>query len=180
MTLVFDDSPAPPASGERTVFFSEPFAYGESVAALVAGSMEVPDDAESFEELVRGVTLDLYEQELGRHLAEADAVLHGVVIERHPVSDPSPLSEHRPDWWVATVAITDLLKGDIEGEIAVRYPNSQDVRWYNVPKPDEGDEAIFVLHRDGLVIGDADIAILHETDFIPAEPDALERHRRLV
>jgi hypothetical protein len=180
VTIIFADTPAPEADGQRRVFFTEPFAYGESVGVRAVGSIDTLIDVESLDELVRGVTLEIQEEELRRHLAEAAAVLYGVVVERHPVTDTSPLSEHRPDWWVATIAVTRSFKGELEGEIAVRYPSSQDVRWYLTPKPEEGQEAIFVLHRDGLLVGDAGLAILHEGDVVPAEPEALERHRRLV
>lgn len=180
VTVVFAGTPAPAAGRRRIVFFVEPFAYGETIAAQAVGTIAAPDDLESLEQAVGAVTLDIQDQELRRHLADADAVVHGIVGERHPVGDSSPLSEHRPDWWVATIVITSPLKGDIEGEILVRFPNSTDVRWYWIPKPQVGDEAIFILHRDGLVIGDADLAILHREDVIPAEPEALDRHRRLV
>jgi hypothetical protein len=73
-----------------------------------------------------------------------------------------------------------FVQGDLEGEIAARYPSSQDARWYLTPKPEEDQEAIFVLHRDGLLLGDADLAILHESDVIPAEPEALDRYGRLA
>jgi hypothetical protein len=180
VTVVFADEPAPAANGQRIVFFTEPFAYGETIGVRAVGTIAAPDDLESLAEAVGTVTLDIEEEELRRHLAEAAAVVHGVVRERHPVDDRSPLSEHSPDWWVATIVITSSLKGDLEGEVAARFPNSTDVRWYRTPKPREGDEAIFVLHRDGRVIGDADLAILDDRDVIPAEPESLDRHGRLV
>ncbi len=180
VTVIFANEPAPAANGQRIVFFAEPFAYGETVGVRAVGTLAAPDDLESLEEAVGAVTLDIEDQELRRHLAEAAAVVHGVVRERNPVNEPFPGSEHSPDWWVATIVITSSFKGDLEGEIAVRFPNSTDVRWYWTPKPQVGEEAIFVLHRDSLVIGDADLAILDNRDVIPAEPESLDRLRRLV
>jgi hypothetical protein len=180
VTVVFANEPAPAANGQRIVFFAEPFAYGETVGVRAVGTLAAPDDLESLEEAVGAVTLDIEDQELRRHLAEAAAVVHGVVRERNPVTEPFPRSEHSPDWWVATIVITSSFKGDLEGEVTVRFPNSTDVRWYWTPKPQVGEEAIFVLHRDSLVIGDADLAILDSQDVIPAEPESLDRHRRLV
>jgi hypothetical protein len=180
VTVVFADTPAPAANGQQIVFFVEPFSYGETIGAQAVGTVALPDDLDSLEETVGAATSEIQDQELRRHLAEADAVVHGVVLERHPVDDPSPRSEHSPDWWVATIAITSLFKGNIEGELLVRFPNSTDLHWYWTPKPQEGEEAIFVLHRDGLALGGADLAILHDRDVIPAEPEALERHSRLA
>lgn len=180
VTVIFANEPSPAANGQRIVFFAEPFAYGETIGVRAVGTIAAADDPESLQEAVGAVTLDIEDQELRRHLAEAAAVVHGVVRERDPVSEPFPRSEHSPDWWVATIAITSSLKGDLEGEIVVRFPNSTDVRWYWTPKPQVGEEAIFVLHRDGQVIGDADLAILDNRDVIPVEPESLDRHRRLV
>jgi hypothetical protein len=180
VTVVLSDPSLVLLGGARRLFFTEPFIYGETVGVVAIDTTDVPNDREALEGLFREVSAAMDDERLREHLAEADAVVLGAVVERHAVYDPSPLSEHRPDWWVAVIAVAESLKGDLGGELVVRYPNSTDVRWYLTPKPEVGQEAIFVLHRDGLRFGDAELAILHDVDLIALAPDELERHRRLL
>lgn len=179
VTAVYQDNDAPAGAGSRRVFFTRAVAYGETVGVNVLGDIQEPDDAEAVHGLVERVTIDMSEETLREHLASADAVLHGVVVRRRELPGEGVLSEHSPDWWVADVAVTTSFRGGHEGEVPVRYPNSRDVRWYSVPKLEDGQEAILILHRDGLGLGGAELALLHADDVIPAEPEALDRHRRL-
>jgi hypothetical protein len=167
-------------SGAR-VFFADPVAYGETLAVREIGSIAEPDDHDAIEKLVDRVTGEMEEERLKDHLASADAVVHGTVSELRAAPEGSRrFSEHDPDWWIATIRVKRSFKGDIDKTVRVRYPNSRDVRWYETPKPVEGQEAIFVLHRDGLDIGNVQLAILHPTDVVPAGPDELDRHGRLI
>jgi len=54
-------------------------------------------------------------------------------------------------------------------------PKSRDIAWYRVPKPQEGQEGVFLLHRDGLEIGGTPLAILHPTDLLPAEEERVRQ-----
>ena len=169
------------APGSRRLFFTDPFVYGETVGVRALDTVDLPSDEEALRALITEIEVKADEDRLREHLATAEMVVDGVVVDRYPVDDPSPLSEHRPDWHVAVVETELVLKGEeLEADIRVRYPGSTDVRWYLTPKPEVGEHAIFVLHRDGLEIGDTGLAILHEDDVIPSDSDALERHQRLI
>lgn len=183
VTVIFSDDSQPGDDGRRWVFFTNPILYGETVGVREIGQLETPDDLDALHELVTTMSDQEGERELSEHLAAADVVVTGEVTALHRASAEGevPRSEHDPDWWIADIRLGELLKGGIDSnELAIRYPRSRDVRWYRVPKPQEGDEALFILHRDGQVIGNAALAILHPGDAIPAVAENRERVRRLV
>ena len=159
------------------VFFTNPVLYGETVGVREVGRIEVPDDADALYELIARVTHEQHEQRRREHLEAADAAVLGRVVSTRPGPEPDPAtrSEHDPEWWIAVVEVVRSLKGDLHGEIEVRFPKSRDVRWYRVPKPAAGDEALFLLHRDGLRTGGAVFAILDPQDVQPADIDVEKR-----
>lgn len=58
-----------------------------------------------------------------------------------------------------------------EGQrVKVAYPSSRDVMWFNAPKPEPGDRAIFLLHRRELEELKVEmLAIVKPLDMQPAE-----------
>jgi len=181
VTVLYMEGSTPASGDRRRVFFTDPVAFGETIAVREIGSMDEPDDPEAIAGLVARGTAEMEEEQIREHLASADAVVQGRVAETHPASrTPERYSEHDPEWWVARIEVMRSFKGDLEGDVSVRYPNSRDVRWYAVPKPEEGQEAIFVLHRDGLRRGEAALAVLHQNDVVEPEAGELDRHGRLV
>jgi hypothetical protein len=180
VTVVFPSRSLGVEPGAQRLFFADPFIYGETVGVRAIEILDAEEDVGALSALVQEVTARMEEERLREHLAEADAVFQGVVTDRHEVEDPSPLSEHRPDWWVAVISIIAVLKGNLTGELLARYPSSTDVRWYTTPKPAVGQEALFVLHRDGLHYGGTGLAILHPGDVTVVDRSELERHRRLI
>jgi hypothetical protein len=182
VTVIHAEGSAPENGNQRRLFFTEPVAYGETVGVREIGSVADPGDRDAVEELVAHVRTEMDEQRLQQHIASADAVIHGKVIDVRSaeIGSARRFSEHDPEWWIATISILRSFKGDLNGNIAVRYPHSSDVRWYTAPKPEAGQEEIFVLHRDGLMLDHAALAILHPTDMLGAEPEELNRLSRLV
>jgi hypothetical protein len=169
------------ASGRR-VFFTNPMLYGETVAVKELGSVEAPEATDEVHSLITALSEETKTEELRQHLASAEAVLHARVLSRHRVSQATAAtaSEHDPDWWAAVIHVITSLKGGHEGDIAVRYPHSRDVRWHAVPKPHEGQEALFVLHRDGIKLGEATLALIHPGDLLSADARELRRVRSLL
>jgi hypothetical protein len=141
------------------------------------GSIDAPEEIAELQLLLTELTEQAKTDNLRQHLAFADAVLHARVLRRHRVSEATSatVSEHDPEWWAAELQILETLKGSHEGEVKVRFPNSRDVRQHGVPKPHDGQEALFLLHRDGLYLGDATLALLHSVDMHVV--DARELHR---
>jgi hypothetical protein len=166
--------------GDASSFFANGVAFGESVAlqevgrlasdAVLAQTAEVDSDGGlPLESLQREVAT----QRLRSHAASADAVLLGRVVALRRAAGP-PLREHDPDWWVATLEVAHVERGDAaDGKLDVLYPNSSDVRWQDVPKPAAGQDGLWILHAtDGDQRALAPFAILHPEDL--QEPQLIE------
>jgi len=175
VTVVFAQD-SNPAEGRR-VFFTNPILYGETMAVKEVRSSELAEDAAELHERIALMSLEAEAAQLREHIASADAVVVGEVVSTRRAHEPdiARMSEHDPDWHLATIRIARALKGEHKGELTVRFPNSRDVAWYRVPKPQEGQEGVFLLHRDGLEIGGTHLAILHPTDLLPVEEERV-RH----
>jgi hypothetical protein len=103
---------------------------------------------------------------------------------------PPPISEHDPHWHDAVVNVTSSDKGAPQKQIVVRYPDSNDVMWYHVPKLRPGMTGTFLLHAAGspaAAIAPAALAaapaaphfmMLHAEDFVPH--DQADRVRAMI
>jgi hypothetical protein len=91
-------------------------------------------------------------------VTRADLVLTGRVASVRTVEEaasarrlgtvvPSPISEHVPVWHEAVVDVQSVEKGAAREQVLVRFPTSTDVRWYEAPKLEPGQEAVFLLRR---------------------------------
>jgi hypothetical protein len=169
VTVLHGDRTDSTGEGYRRVFFTNPILYGETMGVREVGTLDAVGQIEDVHALVARVMEESSMEELRQHLESADAVLQGRVVALVRVSEATAatISEHDPDWWVAEIEVARALKGKHKGKVRVRYPNSRDVRWYGVPKPREGDEAVFVLHNDGLNVGDVALAMIHPGDMAP-------------
>lgn len=85
-------------------------------------------------------------EHLRAHAASADAVVIGQVLGLAQAGQRGP-GEHDPDWWVATLDVRHVERGDLPtGPVRVLYANSADVRWYLAPKPAAGQRGVWLLH----------------------------------
>ena len=145
-----------PAVGESWAFFTDGVAFGESILVNEVGRLPV-SEVEGFATAAaaRGKVAgafdaqiaELHANALRAHAQAADAVVVGRVIGAEKVGNPAH-SEHDPDWWRATVAVTHVEKGNVSGgQVVFIYPNSADVRWYAVPKARPGMQGVWILHR---------------------------------
>ena len=138
--------------GERLVLFADGWMYGESVAVREVARAD-PSGADDIRQQLERAQ----EEEPVRHLSErvrgADVVVLGVVRELKPLRRSGewiPTSEHDPDWWIAVIAAKDVAKGRRPrgGRIEALFANSRDVQWFSAPKPDPGQEGVFLLRRE--------------------------------
>jgi hypothetical protein len=174
VTVVSLEGPAP-TRDQRRVFFTNPFLYGETLAVReVANNMQVPEDLDAWQVLLARATEESKVEEFRMHIESAVAVAQGRVTNTRSAHEV-PVSEHDPLWWVAEVRVTRVLKGELDGEIHVRFPSSRDIKWFGVPKLKEGDEGVFILHRDGLEVAGATLAIIHPEDFLRSESEDARR-----
>lgn len=85
------------------------------------------------------------------HATDADLIVTGKVTGTKPLPPEDRLvrrSEHDPDWWEATIAVSSTEKGQppANNVLTVYYPFSRDIRWFRVPKLSVGKEGVFFLH----------------------------------
>jgi hypothetical protein len=168
--------------GRRLVFHTNPALYGETMAVReVRSSEEIVRVPAELHERIQRMNSDAEIEHLRAHIASADVVLHGHVAatKAPPDRDLARMSEHDPDWHIALIQVERVLKGESkekgEGEVAVRYPKSRDIRWYRVPKLEAGQESVFILHRDG-----DKLAILHPEDVLPGDAENVHRIAELA
>jgi hypothetical protein len=115
---------------------------------------------------------------LAERMRDAKTIVSGrVVAIRAP--QRRMLSEHDPEWTEADIEVTETLKGTASGKVTILFPASQDVMWYQVPKPKLAQTGIWIL-RSGLT-GAAtpeQIGVSGAADFLP--PAELPRIKKLL
>jgi hypothetical protein len=139
-------------AGERMLLLADGWMYGESVAVREAGRRD-PGRVDN----LRDRHVREQEEAPVLHLSErvrgADAIVVGAVRELRPIKRPDewvPTSEHDADWWVATIAVEGVVKGRKPrgGRLEAIFANSRDVQWATAPKPDPGQQGVFLLRRE--------------------------------
>ena len=168
--------------GQQAVFFTVGWVSGDGLAVQEMGRQPATDvgtirkqmdEAEQRDELTA----------LRRRVGEAEVVVVGKVAETRPFGGKEfpPASEHDPRWRSAVVVVEQVEKGKAkEGErLEIAYASSDDVMWFEAPKPVEGRRAVFLAHRRRLEVHDTTaLAIVEPIDLLPVEE--LERVRRVI
>lgn len=180
VTIVVADEA--PDAGDRFVFFTNPIMFGETMAVREVGRIRQPDDVEALARLMEKTETDMADEQLRDHIAATEAIVEGRVRGTRNLSTVSAdtKGEHDADWWAATIRVARRLKGDVGAEVDVRFPTSRDRRWFEVPRLREGDEGLFLLHRDGEEHDGVYLALLHPGDFIPKDDDRVRDVNRHV
>jgi hypothetical protein len=149
--LAPDGSPLEP--GSEAMFFVDPIAFDTGIAVrevarrpvdtaqdAVRAAIVAPDPTPQ----VFAVQLD--QRRLQQHAEGADAIVRATVVGLEKVG-ALPLREHGPDYWRATMSVSHVEKGVVNGDqIQVLYINSLDVRHRLSPKPKASQEGIWLLH----------------------------------
>ena len=177
------------AVGASTVLYTVGVAFGENVAVAEVGRST--PEAAGGSTMAAGVKAVLTGARSGRahpvldaaqqladdqFRAHADAVAAVVIGRVSSLKKAGPMiaSEHDANWWKATIAVEHCEKGDLKGRVDVLYPNSSDIRWARVPRPQAGQVGLWLLHPTPTERTDlAPYSLLDENDFKPA--DQLER-----
>jgi len=167
-----------PAVGYSAAFFVQVGAVGESVEVTEVGRLPL-------EELQRHTALAakvgglapfaaleerIQADSLREHSSGAQAVVLGRVVKLEQAV-PMGFSEHDPGWWRATLDVRYAEQGELEpGEIGVLYASSGDVAWWDAPKPQAGQDGVWLLHAtDGELAELAPFQILHPEDVQPVQ-----------
>jgi hypothetical protein len=141
--------------GDEAVFFGNPRFVGKSLTIADEGEIPAADARASTAEVERGVRARR-DVPVRMRLAVADLVFRGKVEEVRPLDAPNaaareresePSSEHDPEWRVASVRVETPLRGVKDGTVLIIFPASRDIMWFNSPKLQPGQEAVFIAHR---------------------------------
>lgn len=171
--------------GDQAVFFTHGTHYGDGLVVAELG--HTSGVASAMADQLNNAIQSSAAGEVAQRLAQAEVVVSGVASapRRHEplaaaAATPRKISEHDPDWFVSTINIETVEKGDQTQKTAdVYFPNSMDIAWHKAPKIKEGDRGVWMLHnRD--VYGKAvpGRAVTHSLDFRPIED--LEHVRSLL
>jgi len=186
---------AVPDPGESLVLFTTAVAFGQGIAVaevgrsraeavgptvLTAGAPAVVRGARAGRSHpVLAAAERLRDEALRDHAAAADAVVVGRVVSVQKVGPP-PTTEHDPDLWRATIEVHHTEKGEVGDHVDVLFANSVDVRSVAIPKPQPGQDGVFVLHAGSeqdreyapFVLQDAhDVLPADQIDRMRAEPN---------
>lgn len=142
-----------PQPGTQAAFFTDPVAFGTTVAVTEVGRLPVTA-VQPYVQAAMEASLtpsesfarQLANRVLRSHAADADEVVVGTVaaLER---AEPPRSSEHDPHWWRATLDVHHVEQGNLTpGQTPVLYANSDDVRWRSSPKPKPGQQGLWLLH----------------------------------
>lgn len=168
-----------PTPGETFTFFANGLAFGADVSLAEVARMPVEHAAGQLEmEPVRigDAPFDALQRQLTAtrvrdHADTADAIILARVVGLERVAG-SPVREHDPDWWRATMHVTHAEQGDVadDAEIQVLYANSLDIQWRESPKPKAAQDGLWLLHAtEPELAALAPFMIIHAEDLQPPQ-----------
>jgi hypothetical protein len=186
VTVQLSPERPPLAVGDRATFFANALVYGDTLAVSEVGRRDPaahPPAAARFadaEEEGEASPVDAALDELAQdkvleHALQADAVVRGRIIALNAVDPNELLHEHSPQWWIATLDVDFVQRGDVEGvgeeggRVNFLYANSLDIRWREWPKPKAGQGGMWILHRTAAEHAElAPFTLRHREDLQPS------------
>jgi hypothetical protein len=160
--------------GQRAIFFTTDWIYGEGVALReVAPAAAEPDLAGARRKLVNGDPVRLAESlELEARLDDAELIVVGEVatVRVRERDESQPVSFHDPLWHEAVVQVETVEKGrDPEQTVAVWFPASRDVLWHRAPQFEAGQRGVWLLRGGRAGLPPEAHSALHPLDFHAVE-----------
>jgi len=136
--------------GRSAVFFTKGWLLGNSLAVIEIGHQAGTETAAAqVRSQVGAVRARLWDEQLQQEIATSEAVVAGRVVGVRPAKLPHIVSEHDADWYEAEISVSSMEKGQLAGKsVALLFPHSEDVAWKNAPKLREGDEGVWLFHRN--------------------------------
>ncbi|MBD0695964.1 hypothetical protein BG452_22325 [Streptomyces sp. CBMA123] len=172
--------------GETAAFFTQGMVYGESLGLAEVGRLPAAEvephvslAATTADELpFSSVQRENREEDLAAHARTAQAVVVGTVVALEDLRLPA-FSEHAPLWWRATLEVSHVESGPVDGRTTFLYPRSGDVRWRAIPKPTAGQLGLWLLHAAPAdLAAQAPYQLSDPDDYQPAQNLAVLRERR--
>ncbi len=156
-------------AGQRAVFYTNATIFEENIGVESVGHRDMEGPALALGADFREPAVNLAKQQIKERLETADVVVTGRVASVRLPEDETqagavgaamslnaeadsgrrrPISEHDPHWREAVIEVANVEKGEhATKEIVVRFPDSNDVRWYKAPKFRPGQKGVFILHK---------------------------------
>lgn len=179
ITVQFDAASDVPAAGTTAAFFGYITALGNSFAVQEVQRLPLSDVEPHLRRAADTGELPFADLErrakiygMCEHADACDALVLGEVVklEKARRTEVQGHSEHDPDWWVATLAVYHVERGDVKpGEVKVRFANSRDVQWRDSPKAQASQRGLWLLHRSSELPDEAPFEILHAVDCQPVQ-----------
>jgi hypothetical protein len=136
-------------AGSQSVFFTKGWLLGESMAVIEVGRLGRDTNIQRLTEQINSVHQKVADEALQNQLATAEAVISGRVTSVRRAEVPRVGSEHDPDWYTAFIQVESVIKGQMPAhEVILLFPNSDDVMWHDSPKFKEGQQGVWLLHRN--------------------------------
>jgi hypothetical protein len=182
--------------GQTLIFYTNGWVFGEGLAVQAVGHEEATTPVTAaLSSHVGDPVKSLAAREALTQAAAADLIVTGrVSAVRLPAPEAQAratalasggtaerISEHAPIWHEAVVDVDAVHRGSFGGkQVVIRFPSSNDVRWYKAPKFRAGQEGVFLLHKEQLApatmataalgpIGAGEYTALNPADVQPLE-----------
>ncbi len=133
-------------AGEQATFYTKGWLLGESMAVIELSHTPTSPQAHEQVESTRRKAAD---EALKGEITSAEAIVAGTVAGVKPSSIRHIGSEHDPDFYEAEITVDSVVKGKVTGHsVVVLFPNSDDMMWQGSPKFKQGQQGVWLLHRN--------------------------------
>jgi hypothetical protein len=170
-------------AGDRLAFFTNGGMFGAGVALVEVGRVEAGQDTRDLRRQIVQAFQKKDDEDLRKRIAKASLIVAGKVLKtgQAKFSEHQPLTEHDPQWQEAEIAIDVVQKGQLAARtVSILFAGSTDTMWFRSPKLKDGEEGIWLLHKDAVKwpgIKDRYV-VVDPLDFQPR--DQLDRVKRLL
>jgi hypothetical protein len=167
--------------GEHATFFTKGWLLGDSMAVIEVGHSAETLSPQQVRDTVHGERQKAVDQALQEEIVSAELIVTGKVTRVAPAGIPELPTEHTPLWKKADIEVESALKGHVTGHsVYVLFPASEDPAWHTSPKFREGQQGIWLLHRNQLKLRGVEnqYTVLKPLDF--QTRDELGRVQRLA
>lgn len=167
--------------GQRSTFYTRGWLMGESMAVIEVAAAGEAGNPQQVREMVKASRQKSADEELQKEIASAEAVVAGTVTAVGPGGLAELPSEHAAQWQKAVIAVQSTMKGHVTGNtVTVFFPGSEDPMWRGAPRFKEGQQGIWLLHRNQIEFAGIEnqLTALKPLDF--QSRDQSERIQRLV
>ena len=182
---LYSERPQGLKAGQRAIFFTRSWMYGESLAVVEVGRQT--GEAGKMKQQIAAANEKIADQRLGERLSRAQLVIVGRIAKTQPLRETQRRrieTEHDPDWWEAQLVVQGVEKGTVrEKVLTILFANSNDEMWIDSPKFQPEQQGIWILQRDQKekgwpVLRVPGLTALDPLDFQPLQQ--LDRIRRLL